>query len=562
MTDTTSGPPDQYGGWWQNYYAPASAGAPQLPASFDLIPVDYEPRWPPAPSSPASLAELVPPNRAAPADADFYRAASEALSRILQSVSAAQASPRAAPLAQPQPQWPSTVTAADRNESSQPYPVPLQASGSQDGGWWQNYYAPASAGAPQLPTSFDLVPVDYEPPWPPTPSWPSSVSELVPSNQGAPADANFYRAASEALSRILQPGSATQPSSWHAPRSQPEAKWPPSVRAADRNDSSRRLTVPPQASNDDQADAFQPSLPPTWRPAPPPAGDPFAWPPQALSPGTEAARAATHYPAGASSAGLGAVPDSIGASGYAGTLPPFPGANFGDPSGPADFSPVTDNPAGASGEPSPQLSALQTYAAQFQAQAAAERARQEEQNYRYATPTGHPIPFPDPIEVLANTGVNALAGILDAAKFPADAWRAGYEGHPLSDDEIFRRSWNAALTLGGGGLATAPLRESGVGVFGGRLTGQNHHAISRMVHNELERHPNLQGFYLYRDPRFMTQALNRVAHIGYQKWNRDLDTEIASYILKTKRLTPKRFERYLRQRYAEPDLISRFPNGI
>jgi hypothetical protein len=60
----------------------------------------------------------------------------------------------------------------------------------------------------------------------------------------------------------------------------------------------------------------------------------------------------------------------------------------------------------------------------------------------------------------------------------------------------------------------------------------------------------------------VTQAVNKQAHNGYQKWHRDLDDEIANWIDINKKAGPKEFEEYLRKRYAEPALKAIFPNGL
>ncbi len=94
------------------------------------------------------------------------------------------------------------------------------------------------------------------------------------------------------------------------------------------------------------------------------------------------------------------------------------------------------------------------------------------------------------------------------------------------------------------------------------LTGQNHHGISKPVHTALEEVPGLMGLYQHRDPRFATRAIDLDAHIGYQTWHRELDDEIATYIRKNPLMSPVEFESYLRDRYRQPDLVARFPNGL
>ncbi len=94
------------------------------------------------------------------------------------------------------------------------------------------------------------------------------------------------------------------------------------------------------------------------------------------------------------------------------------------------------------------------------------------------------------------------------------------------------------------------------------LTGQNHHAVSKRVYNALEKTLNLPGVFRYRDPRLMTRAIDSDSHRGYQTWHRNLDNEIAAHIRGNLDITREQFEQYLRDRYAQPDLLSRFPNGL
>ena len=94
------------------------------------------------------------------------------------------------------------------------------------------------------------------------------------------------------------------------------------------------------------------------------------------------------------------------------------------------------------------------------------------------------------------------------------------------------------------------------------LTGQIHHPISKTVFNALDRHPILKGHYRARDPRFTTQAIDKAAHNGYQRWHIDLDNEVASWVNSNPAATPAQFESWLRWRYSQPDLVWRFPNGF
>ncbi len=101
-----------------------------------------------------------------------------------------------------------------------------------------------------------------------------------------------------------------------------------------------------------------------------------------------------------------------------------------------------------------------------------------------------------------------------------------------------------------------------IGGNGTPLTGQIHHPISTRVGRALQNHPTLRGRYQPRDPRFTTQAVDEAAHCGYQTWHRELDTEVIQWLTDHQQATTTQFEAWLRQRYAQPDLQARFPNGL
>jgi RHS repeat-associated protein len=94
--------------------------------------------------------------------------------------------------------------------------------------------------------------------------------------------------------------------------------------------------------------------------------------------------------------------------------------------------------------------------------------------------------------------------------------------------------------------------------------GQIHHPISAAIHRALESHPTLRGHYRVRDPRFTAQAIDKAAHVGYQEWHRQLDAEVVEWLgrAENQAATPAQFEGWLRQRYAQPDLQAKFPNGF
>lgn len=94
-------------------------------------------------------------------------------------------------------------------------------------------------------------------------------------------------------------------------------------------------------------------------------------------------------------------------------------------------------------------------------------------------------------------------------------------------------------------------------------TGQEHHAIGRVVYQALQRHPLLRNLYTARDPRFVTRAINQAAHRGYQTWHRVLDKQVAKWIDVNRAATSEQFERYLRNLYNNAaELVKRFPNGL
>jgi tRNA A37 N6-isopentenylltransferase MiaA len=93
-------------------------------------------------------------------------------------------------------------------------------------------------------------------------------------------------------------------------------------------------------------------------------------------------------------------------------------------------------------------------------------------------------------------------------------------------------------------------------------TGQQHHIISKTIANELKQHGTLKGLYQPRDPRFVSQAVDKAAHNGYQHWHRQIDAEVVQWLKANKAATPKQFEDLLRSIYSRPEMLARFPNGF
>ena len=121
---------------------------------------------------------------------------------------------------------------------------------------------------------------------------------------------------------------------------------------------------------------------------------------------------------------------------------------------------------------------------------------------------------------------------------------------PKGQKPAAQQSSSSAGTAATGGTAAA------------RGTGQLHHAISKKIYRELQKHRNLAGHYKARDPRFVTRAVDGAAHRGYQRWHRDLDREVMAWIRRNKKATPAQFEAYLRSVYNRPELRARFPAGL
>jgi len=120
---------------------------------------------------------------------------------------------------------------------------------------------------------------------------------------------------------------------------------------------------------------------------------------------------------------------------------------------------------------------------------------------------------------------------------------------------------------GSSGKSSAPPEETdaaGLGGIGatGECSGQLHHVISRPIFKELKKNPNLRSHYTERDPRFVARAADKAAHNGYQRWHRDLDTEVIEWLESYREATPHQFEAKLREIYNRPDMRARFPHGF
>lgn len=96
-----------------------------------------------------------------------------------------------------------------------------------------------------------------------------------------------------------------------------------------------------------------------------------------------------------------------------------------------------------------------------------------------------------------------------------------------------------------------------------RCTGQVHHAISKTIHDELQVHATLKNVYKFRDNRFVTQAIDKAAHKGYETWHRNYERQVKAWLFEKKQATPAEFEAYLRNLYKTDNVLApKFPNGL
>ncbi|MBK9262371.1 MAG: hypothetical protein IPM54_21535 [Polyangiaceae bacterium] len=96
-----------------------------------------------------------------------------------------------------------------------------------------------------------------------------------------------------------------------------------------------------------------------------------------------------------------------------------------------------------------------------------------------------------------------------------------------------------------------------------KCTGDWHHAISKEIHKVLQQHTTLKNVYKARDDRFVTQAVDKSAHRGYETWHRQMEEKVIDWLRRFDKATPAEFEAYLRDLYkTDKTLDWRFPNGL
>ena len=96
-----------------------------------------------------------------------------------------------------------------------------------------------------------------------------------------------------------------------------------------------------------------------------------------------------------------------------------------------------------------------------------------------------------------------------------------------------------------------------------RCSGQMHHGISKTIHKRLQKHDTLKNVYKERDPRFVTQAINKDAHNGYETWHRNYERQVNNWLDQHLEATPAEFEAYLTNLYKTDNALNwRFPSGL
>jgi hypothetical protein len=60
----------------------------------------------------------------------------------------------------------------------------------------------------------------------------------------------------------------------------------------------------------------------------------------------------------------------------------------------------------------------------------------------------------------------------------------------------------------------------------------------------------------------VAKAKDKESHCGYQKWHRDVDMEVITWLRRYAEATPEQFMKKLREIYSRKDMLKRFPNGF
>lgn len=158
----------------------------------------------------------------------------------------------------------------------------------------------------------------------------------------------------------------------------------------------------------------------------------------------------------------------------------------------------------------------------------------------------------------ATAGFGVFGSADDAISFAAnhsdDVLRAKNAGRIVKEETKVLENGTIVLKLTDGTKLTVDSTAKAVG--------QLHHVIATKVARAIDDHPILKGAFARRDPRFVTRAIDGAAHRGYQRWHRELDAEVVTWIERNREKTAEDFLAFLKGLYERPDIKARFPNGF
>ncbi|MDR2171940.1 MAG: hypothetical protein LBP59_17485 [Planctomycetaceae bacterium] len=83
--------------------------------------------------------------------------------------------------------------------------------------------------------------------------------------------------------------------------------------------------------------------------------------------------------------------------------------------------------------------------------------------------------------------------------------------------------------------------------------------ISKKIFNELDKNESISSNFKNNYRNFITKAIDRQSHSGYQYWHRELDDKIVDWLKKKPDLTEKEFIEFLKKLYKNPNITNHFP---
>ena len=87
--------------------------------------------------------------------------------------------------------------------------------------------------------------------------------------------------------------------------------------------------------------------------------------------------------------------------------------------------------------------------------------------------------------------------------------------------------------------------------------GQKHHPISRVIEDIASNNPNLKG-YVSRNGWGTIQAGTRMDHIGYQKWHRNFDRGVTTWLKNHPNASVDDFVEFMNKLYGSSVASSKF----